>query len=196
MGIEIERKFLLQSDAWRSQVQHSERMVQGYLVGAQAVRDGTASASVRVRRAGEQAWLNIKSATLGIQRDEYEYPVPLADAEAMLSSLCKGALEKIRHHVVVDGALFEIDEFLGDNQGLIVAEIELDAPDMSYPRPAWLGREVSTLPRYYNVNLSDHPYVRWTLAERDAVDAVVRPDAGQTEWDQALLDQTRLDQSC
>ncbi|WP_266158763.1 CYTH domain-containing protein [Dyella silvatica] len=172
MGIEIERKFLLQNDLWRSQIQHSERMVQGYLVGAQAVRDGSANASVRIRVAGEQAWLNIKSATLGIQRDEYEYPLPLVDAEAMLSSLCKGSLEKLRHHVVIEGALFEIDEFLGDNQGLIVAEIELDAPDMNYPRPDWLGREVSGLARYYNVNLITHPYTRWTAAERDALDGV------------------------
>jgi adenylate cyclase len=172
MGIEIERKFLLQNDLWRSQIQHSERMVQGYLVGAQAIRDGSANASVRVRVAGEQAWLNIKSATLGVERDEYEYPVPLADAEAMLSSLCKGTLAKIRHHVVVEGALFEIDEFLDDNHGLIVAEIELDSPDMSYPRPSWLGREVSALARYYNVNLIACPYTRWTQAERDALDGI------------------------
>lgn len=172
MGIEIERKFLLQNDLWRSQIQHSERMVQGYLVGAQAVRDGSANASVRIRVAGEKAWLNIKSASLGIQRDEYEYSVPLADAEAMLSSLCKGTLAKLRHHVVVEGSLFEIDEFLDDNHGLIVAEVELDAPDMNYPRPSWLGREVSALARYYNVNLITYPYIRWTQAERDALDGV------------------------
>jgi adenylate cyclase len=168
MGIEIERKFLLCSDAWRDAVTQSERIAQGYLVGAQALRDGAARASVRVRRAGERAWLNIKSAQLGIERAEFEYPMPLADAEQMLATLCDGVLEKIRHHVMVDGTLFEIDEFFGENAGLVVAEVELSAPDAPFPRPDWLGREVSHLPRYYNVNLIDHPYAGWSQDERDA----------------------------
>jgi len=171
MGVEIERKFLLRGDGWRQQVHRSERIAQGYLVGAQALRDGLARASVRARIAGEQAWLNIKSAQLGIERAEFEYAIPLADAEAMLASLCDGVLEKFRHLVTVDGVTFEIDEFLGDNAGLVVAEVELDAPDAPFPRPAWLGREVSALGRYYNVNLIEHPYARWTAAERAADDA-------------------------
>lgn len=170
MPIEIERKFLLASDDWRALVERSEPMAQGYLVGAQALRDGSAKASVRVRRAGTQAWLNVKAARLGIERAEYEAPLSLADAEAMLATLCDGVLEKVRHYVTIDGALFEIDEFLGDNAGLVVAEIELPAVDAPYPRPSWLGREVSALARYYNVNLIAHPYVRWTSAERDALD--------------------------
>jgi len=169
MGIEIERKFLLCNDTWRDQVEHSERIAQGYLVSAQALRDGTARASVRVRRSGERAWLNIKSAQLGIERAEFEYPMPLADAEDLLATLCDGVLEKIRHHVRVAGALFEIDEFFGDNAGLVVAEIELTAPDAAFPRPRWLGPEVSHLARYYNVNLIAHPYARWTRDERDTV---------------------------
>jgi adenylate cyclase len=170
MAVEIERKFLLANTAWRSLIARSERIAQGYLVGAQALREGHVRASVRVRRAGERAWLNIKSATLGIERAEFEYAVPLDDAEAMLATLCDGALEKIRHHVEVDGTLFEIDEFLGDNAGLVVAEVELPAIDASFPRPAWLGREVSALARYYNVNLIAHPFVRWSDAERAAAD--------------------------
>lgn len=168
MGIEIERKFLLSGDAWRDAVTESERIAQGYLVSAQALHDGTARASVRVRRTGERAWLNIKSAQLGIERAEFEYPVPIADAEQMLAELCDGVVEKIRHHVVVDGVLFEIDEFFGENAGLVVAEVELPAPDADFPRPSWLGREVSHLARYYNVNLIAHPYARWTPDERQA----------------------------
>jgi adenylate cyclase len=171
MGIEIERKFLLASDNWRTAIERSEPIAQGYLVGAQALRDGSARASVRARLAGEQAWLNIKAVTLGIERAEFEYPIPASDARALLATLCDGVLEKTRHHVHVDGMLFEIDEFLGDNHGLIVAEVELPAVDASFPRPTWLGREVSALPRYYNVNLITHPYRQWSPAERAAEDA-------------------------
>nr|WP_199044170.1 CYTH domain-containing protein [Dyella sp. ASV24] len=168
MGIEIERKFLLGHDGWRDAVSESERIAQGYLVSAQALHDGTARASVRVRRTGERAWLNIKSAQLGIERAEFEYPVPIADAEQMLADLCDGVVEKIRHHVIVEGVLFEIDEFFGENAGLVVAEVELPSVDASFPQPSWLGREVSHLARYYNVNLIAHPYASWTPEERQA----------------------------
>jgi len=171
MGIEIERKFLLASDAWRAQVERSERMAQGYLAGAAAIVAGHAKSSVRIRVSGQEAWLNIKSATLGIERQEYEYPVPLADAERLLADLSDGTVEKIRHHVMLDGAHFEIDEFLGDNQGLIVAEVELASADAAYPKPDWLGLEVSHEARYYNVNLIDRPYAQWSAAEREGKEA-------------------------
>ena len=171
MGTEIERKFLLANDDWRAGVESSEPIAQGYLVGAQALRDGTARASVRARLAGTQAWLNIKAARLGIERAEFEYPIPVDDARDLLATLCDGVLEKTRHHVRVDGVLFEVDEFAGDNRGLIVAEVELPAVDAPFPRPPWLGREVSTLARYYNVNLIAHPYRQWSPAERAAEDA-------------------------
>jgi len=171
MGIEIERKFLLANDDWRAAVTSSKHIAQGYLVGVRALRDGTARASVRVRISGDQAWLNIKSVELGIARAEYELPLPLDDAQSMLATLCNGVLEKIRHHVEVDGWLFEVDEFLGANQGLFVAEVELPAKDASFPRPAWLGCEVSNLARYYNVNLIDHPFGGWSEDDRMAVDA-------------------------
>ncbi|UGB39741.1 CYTH domain-containing protein [Frateuria soli] len=179
MATEIERKFLLADERWRQAVVRSERMAQGYLVGAKALHEGLARASVRVRRAGERAWLNIKSATLGIERAEFEYPMPLGDAETVLDSLCDGVLEKIRHYVEVDGTVFEVDEFLGDNAGLVVAEVELPAADAPFPRPPWLGREVSALARYYNVNLIAHPFARWTQIERAAA------DGGRTEGEQA-----------
>jgi adenylate cyclase len=172
MAIEIERKFLLADERWRQAVVRSERIAQGYLIGARALHEGLAHASVRVRRTGDRAWLNIKSATLGIERAEFEYAMPLGDAEAMLASLCDGVLEKMRHHVEVEGTLFEIDEFLGDNAGLVVAEVELPAVDAAFPRPPWLGREVSALARYYNVNLVEHPFARWADDERAAADAV------------------------
>ena len=171
MAIEIERKFLLANDGWRAGIERSEPIAQGYLVGAQALRDGTARASVRARLAGTQAWLNIKAARLGIERAEFEYPIPVGDARDLLATLCDGVLEKTRHHVRVDGVLFEVDEFAGDNRGLIVAEVELPAVDAPFPRPPWLGREVSTLARYYNVNLIAHPYRQWSPAERAAEDA-------------------------
>lgn len=171
MPIEIERKFLLANDGWREGIERSEPIAQGYLVGAQALRDGSARASVRVRLAGEQAWLNIKAATPGIARAEFEYPIAVGDARELLATLCDGVLEKTRHDVRVDGMLFEIDEFTGDNAGLIVAEVELPAVDAPFPRPPWLGREVSALTRYYNVNLIAHPYRQWSPAERAAEDA-------------------------
>ncbi|MBD8880918.1 CYTH domain-containing protein [Rhodanobacter sp. 7MK24] len=170
MGIEIERKFLLRDDGWRAQVSYSEHIAQGYLVGAAALAAGNARGSVRVRRAGDEAWLNIKAARLGIERAEYDYAIPPGDADALLATLCDGVLGKRRHHVTVEGVLFEIDEFLGDNAGLVVAEVELPSVDAPFPRPSWLGREVSALARYYNVNLIAHPYARWTAAERDAND--------------------------
>ena len=174
MGIEIERKFLLANDDWRAAVTSSKHIAQGYLVGVRALRDGTARASVRVRISGDQAWLNIKSVELGVARAEYELPLPLDDAQTMLATLCNGVLEKIRHHVEIDGWLFEVDEFLGANRGLFVAEVELPEKDAVFPRPAWLGREVSTLARYYNVNLIERPYAEWSEDERHALDAAAR----------------------
>lgn len=164
--IEIERKFLVADDSWRARVSRSERMAQGYLAGPPAAR-----CSVRVRVSGADAFLNIKSATLGVQRDEYEYAIPLGDAERMLATLAGARVEKVRHYVDVEGHRFEIDEFLGENAGLVVAEIELDRVDAEFPRPAWLGDEVTDLARYYNFNLAAHPYSRWSGDERNAGDA-------------------------
>ncbi|OYV44161.1 MAG: adenylate cyclase, partial [Halothiobacillus sp. 20-53-49] len=117
---------------------------------------------VRVRIATDSAYLNIKSMTLGMARDEFEYPIPLADAAHMLAQLCSGAvIEKYRHHVHFGGLLWEIDEFLGANAGLIVAEVELESESQEIFRPAWVGQEVTADRRYYNVSLVEHPYQNW-----------------------------------
>ncbi len=167
MGIEIERKFLVSSDAWRSQVTHAQRMSQGYLVDSALVqaRQGV-RCSLRVRIGGDKAWLNIKSADLGVARQEYDYPIPVADAERMLRDFCNGAVEKTRNYVPYAGLTFEVDEFHGDNAGLIVAELELEAVEQKFERPEWLGREVSGQLRYYNLNLLEYPYSRWNARER------------------------------
>ena len=165
MGIEIERKFLLRDDAWRADSVRSRAMAQGYLVGAAALAAGQARAAVRVRVAGEEAWLTVKAAQAGVARAEYEVPLPLTDAREMLAHLCAGVIEKVRHYVPVAGFTFEIDEFAGANAGLVVAEVELPAAEAAYPRPAWLGREVTQEVRYYNVNLLQHPFCEWTVEE-------------------------------
>lgn len=166
MIVEIERKFLVDGDDWRAEAVRSIEMVQGYLAGPPAAR-----CSVRVRLADGLAFLNIKSLASGIARDEYEYPLPPADARRMLDTLAGDVIEKLRHHVVVDGCLFEVDEFGGANAGLVVAEIELASADAAFPRPRWLGREVSHLGRYYNLNLATRPYSQWSAGERAADDA-------------------------
>ena len=166
MAIEIERKFLIRDDRWRAQIVRSRRFAQGYLVGVAAHALSAARASVRVRIADVDAWINIKSARTTIEREEFEYPIPHAEAEQMLTRLCGPIVEKIRHDVPVDGFVFEVDEFLGVNAGLVVAEIELPAVDAAFPQPAWLGREVSRDARYLNVHLAEYPYSTWDLAQR------------------------------
>ncbi|MFO7953653.1 CYTH domain-containing protein [Thioalkalivibrio sp.] len=154
MGREIERKFLLASDAWRARVVRSQYMRQGYLCGNDR-------ASIRVRVDEEGASLNIKSATLGVERDEYQYDIPLDEAHRLLDTLAGPQVEKTRHWVDVDGWEYEIDVFEGANAGLIVAELELPRSDAKFPRPDWLGEEVSHDPRYYNTELARNPYREW-----------------------------------
>ena len=155
MSLEIERKFLVTSGAWRAAVRSSLSMRQGYLgLGARA--------SVRVRIAADRAWLNLKSRVTGPVRHEFEYAIPLADAEQMLATMTEGAVvEKVRHRVPWHGVEFEIDEFQGVNAGLVVAELELEAIDAPYPRPPWLGLEVTDDVRYYNSSLASDPWSRW-----------------------------------
>ncbi|MFO8153997.1 CYTH domain-containing protein [Thioalkalivibrio sp.] len=154
MTREIERKFLLKNDDWRSSVDRSRSLRQGYLCGNKR-------ASVRVRIEDGDANLNVKSATLGVERLEFEYPVPVDDARLLLSELAGQVIEKTRHEVRVGSHCWEIDEFAGRNAGLVVAEIELDHADETFDRPDWLGEEVSEDPRYYNTELARHPYSRW-----------------------------------
>lgn len=170
MATEIERKFLLANDDWRAQADGGVVMRQGYLCALSSSDEPSADrlsadknkSSIRVRIAGEQANLNIKSATLGITRQEYEYAIPLADANELLDTLANGPLiEKTRYHVQHGVHTWEIDVFAGDNQGLVVAEVELSSADESFERPSWLGEEVSDDPRYYNVCLVKHPFKDW-----------------------------------
>lgn len=155
MGTEIEHKFLIRDERWRQQTTRSVRMRQGYLTSDERC-------SVRVRVAGDQGFLNVKSGTLGIQRSEYEYPIPLAEAEEILDTLCeKPVLEKTRHYVPVGEHCWEVDEFAGANAGLIVAEVELSRPDEPFERPDWAGEDVSGDPRYYNSRLARQPYSTW-----------------------------------
>ncbi|WP_432743976.1 CYTH domain-containing protein [Methylobacter sp. G7] len=155
MAIEIEHKFLLANDDWRKYVSHSVEYRQGYL-------SSQATSSIRVRISNDHAWLNIKTATVGTHRHEYEYEIPMTDANEILMHLCrKPLIEKARHFVTDDNHLWEIDEFAGDNQGLIVAEIELDETGQSFSKPDWLGLEVTGDLRYYNNNLAIHPYSEW-----------------------------------
>jgi len=163
MAIEIERKFLVAGDAWRGEARRSRRIVQGYLSGAGG--QGVAC-SVRVRTSGDSAWVTIKSAVPGVERREYEYPVPLADARAMLAEFCAQFIEKTRHDIVHEGLTFEVDEFGGANAGLVIAEVELDDVDRQFARPSWLGQEVSDKPRYYNAHLLQYPFSAWSAGER------------------------------
>lgn len=155
MPLEIERKFLLASDAWRAEVSSHCVMRQGYL-GAPGGK-----ASIRVRLEGAVAKLNIKAAVIGSARAEYEYDIPVAQAREMLDTLCVGLVDKTRHYVEREGLTWEIDEFHGDNAGLVVAEVELESVDQSVPRPDWLGAEVTNDVRYYNQQLALKPYRSW-----------------------------------
>ena len=168
MAREIERKYLIRDETWRQAVENRVLFRQGYLSDH---RQG-GKASVRVRLHGDRGELNIKSLELGISRQEYEYPIPSDEAREMLDSLCQGPqIEKYRHWVKADGHVWEIDEFLGDNAGLVVAEVELESESQSVQRPDWLGGEVTHLERYYNVALVRHPYSQWSVEEREARDA-------------------------
>lgn len=153
MGREIERKFLVTGDAWRTK--HGTLIRQGYL-------HNEVDSTVRVRTKGERAYLTIKGSMTGITRAEFEYEIPLEDANEILDELCqKPLIEKIRHEIHADGFKWEIDEFLEDNAGLVVAEIELEDENQEFPMPAWLGKEVSEDARYLNANLVKNPYSKW-----------------------------------
>ena len=152
MPVEIERKFLVRGNDWRTD--QGVRIIQGYL-------NRDEERTVRVRMAGERAFLTIKGVNTGAMRAEFEYEIPVADAEQLLK-ICVGALiEKTRHTVVYAGMTWEIDEFHGANEGLIVAEVELEDPEQTFAKPAWLGPEVTADARYFNSSLAVRPYSSW-----------------------------------
>jgi adenylate cyclase len=154
MPQEIERKFLVVGDAWR-QLDLGKRYCQGYIptLGKQ---------TVRARIAGEKGYLTLKGPTVGITRPEFEYEIPLQEAQAILETLCdKPLIDKIRYRICIDEVVWEVDEFLGENAGLILAEIELLSEAQSFSRPDWLGAEVTGDARYYNSALAKHPFQAW-----------------------------------
>jgi len=154
MATEIERKFLLANDSWRKGAT-GQRYRQGYLSTEK-------ERVVRVRTIDETAYLTIKGIARGISRLEFEYPIPLADAQTMLEALChKPIIDKTRYRIPVAAHVFEVDEFYGQNAGLIVAEVELGSEDEHFERPDWLGEEVTADPRYANAALIEHPYSAW-----------------------------------
>lgn len=154
MGTEIERKFLLRNDTWKT---GADGIVysQGYLCSDQ-------KRTVRVRIAGDKGVLTIKGKSTGFTRTEYEYPIPVQDATHMLETLCDdNPVEKKRYTIPYKGFTWEVDEFYGLNQGLVVAEIELTSEDQEFELPDWVGKEVTGELRYYNSQLSKHPFSTW-----------------------------------
>ena len=154
MAKEIERKFLVVGDDWRTLTQ-CVRYRQGYLSTAK-------EHTVRVRIYDGKGFLTVKGISIGATRSEYEYEIPAADAEEMLNSLCeKPIIEKDRYKIPIGEVTWEVDEFLGINHGLVVAEVELQSEDQTFPKPSWIGKEVTDDPKYFNANLIAHPYSTW-----------------------------------
>lgn len=151
---EIERKFLVSGD-FKSEVFNSERIMQGYLCS------GTGR-TVRVRVRGERGYLTIKGPAKGLTRFEWEKEIPVEEAKQLMELCEPGAIDKIRHLVrASDGHIWEVDEFFGDNAGLVEAEIELDSEEEGFVKPAWVGEEVTGDRRYYNSSLTKNPYKNW-----------------------------------
>jgi len=154
MGYEIERKFLVVGNQWKKDIDGTLYR-QGYLSTEK-------ERTVRVRSIENSAFLTVKGINSGICRLEFEYEIPLYDAEVMLDDLCEQPIiEKYRYRIIYKGFTWEVDEFLGENAGLVIAEIELDYEEQSFERPPWIGKEVSGDPRYFNSALSIHPYQSW-----------------------------------
>jgi len=163
VAIEIERRFVVIGDGWRRHVASSQAIRQGYLADGQ-------SATVRVRMSSTgTAALTIKSSGSHLAREEYEYLVPLADAEHLMRLCDDRLIDKLRHHVTVGGLTWEVDVFEGENGGLVIAEVELERSDQDIEKPEWVGLEVTGEARLSNAELCRHPFLRWENAERSAV---------------------------
>jgi adenylate cyclase len=155
MAVEIERKFLVKNELWREHIESQAHIMQGYLAD-------NAKAAVRVRVKGDAAYLTIKGEASGISRSEYEYRIPVDDAQAMLRELAMfPPIDKVRYSVRFGRHLWDLDLFAGENEGLVMAEVELGAEDEAFEMPPWAGEEVSGDSRYYNVNLARAPYKHW-----------------------------------
>ncbi len=153
MAFEIERKFLVKGYQWRNG--HGKMYRQGYL-------NSDKKRNVRIRVINDKGYLTVKGISQGAVREEYEYEIPKADADAMLDGLCeKPLIEKKRYTIVYKGFVWEVDEFFGYNLGLIVAELELQSEDQAFLKPEWIGEEVTGDPKYFNANLVHRPYSKW-----------------------------------
>ncbi|MBE98837.1 CYTH domain-containing protein [Flavobacterium coralii] len=153
---EIERKFLVENSAFKAQAYKHERIAQGYL-------NSHPERTVRIRTKGDKCYLTIKgkSNESGTTRLEWETEIPVAEAQSLLELCESGSIDKIRYEVKSGGHIFEVDEFFGENEGLIIAEVELQHEDETFQKPEWLGKEVTGDNRYYNAYLSRNPYKKW-----------------------------------
>lgn len=158
-NIEIERRFLVKNNTWRTQVSQTKIIQQGYLSVEK-------ECSIRVRIIGEKAWLTIKGYLSDIARSEFEYEIPLKDAKNIMDTLCPFKVEKRRHIVIHQNYTFEIDEFFGENAPLVVCELELNSENSAYPQPEWMGEEITEDGRFTNAYLSKHPYNTWKQPEK------------------------------
>jgi len=155
MGYEIERKFLVRKDLWYALKKPAgKEIIQAYLVNEPGK-------VVRIRLTDTEGYLTIKGASTGATRPEYEYPIPRREALELVETFTSKRIEKTRYNIQFQRHLWEVDEFFGDNDGLIIAEIELEHEDEPYERPPWVGEEVTSDLRYYNSNLSEHPFCSW-----------------------------------
>ena len=162
MPVEIERKFLLRNDSWRQSAVSCSLLCQAY-----AHFQENPHLTFRIRLADDQAFLTLKGPVSGCSRREFEYPIPQQDAKTILKEFCEGGhIEKYRYRIPAGNRVWEIDEFLGKNAGLIMAEIELETPDEPFERPDWLGREVTGEVRFYNSHLLEYPYQKWKDEEK------------------------------
>ena len=159
MGTETERKFLVRGDGWRGQTS-GVAYRQGYLAASKY-------RTVRVRLVPGKGYITVKGPTMGATRAEFEYEIPLEDAVVMIDTLCERPLiEKKRYTFAHRGTVWEVDEFEGDNNGLILAEVELQSEDQHVEMPGWIGREVTGIKRYHNASLISHPFCEWQEHER------------------------------
>lgn len=155
MALEIERKFLVAPQLWALQQPEKSKILR------QAYLTDDPDKTIRVRTADEQAFFTIKGRAQGISRQEFEWEIPLADAHALINGFASQVVEKVRHYITYGGKLWEVDEFKGLNEGLWVAEIELDSEEESFEKPDWVRQEVTHEARYLNARLARHPYQHW-----------------------------------
>lgn len=155
MGVEIERKYLVDKEIWSDTVKDDRHFIrQGYILN-------NTDKTVRIRLYDNKGYITIKGLSTGASRPEFEYQIPEEDAKELLDNFCTSRISKIRNKISYKGKVWEVDEFLDDNAGLIVAEIELSNEEEPFDLPDWIAKEVTGEEKYYNPNLSQHPYKNW-----------------------------------